>query len=266
MRPSVAAKAYNVSSMAKWTSMPTHRSMMTLRTMPVILSTHISPAADRLNITTLDSTCANGNTMNITCNTNIYSGTWNIVQGTLLGSGTNSLGTNSITVGANGVLETTYDMNSPAASLTLNGKMLLHQNDTFNNVFIGGTAVFAGTYSFAYLSSNYPAYFPTTWPLQSGSSISKWLRQYYSIDRTSAASPVLSTTRRVKSGIKLVQWWIGNSLAVNQPIRSMVAGVGCHFALDKHTIAIGPTDVFQVTSTVKCRQIFITKPASNFWQ
>ena len=115
---------------------------------------------------------ANGNTLNITCNTNAYRGTWNVVQGTLLGSGNNALGTNSITVGTNGVLETSYDINTPAASLILNGKMLLHQNDTFNNVAIGGTAVFAGTYSFAYLSSNYPACFPTTWTLQSGSSIS----------------------------------------------------------------------------------------------
>jgi alpha-N-arabinofuranosidase len=115
---------------------------------------------------------ANGNTLNITCNTNAYCGTWNVVQGTLLGSGNNALGTNSITVGTNGVLETSYDINTPAASLILNGKMLLHQNDTFNNVAIGGTAVFAGTYSFAYLSSNYPACFPTTWTLQSGSSIS----------------------------------------------------------------------------------------------
>src|SRR6185436_4418365 len=33
---------------------------------------------------------------------NTYSGTWNVVIGTLLATGTNSLGTNDITVGANG--------------------------------------------------------------------------------------------------------------------------------------------------------------------
>jgi alpha-L-arabinofuranosidase len=114
----------------------------------------------------------NGNTMNIAGNTNAYSGIWNVIQGTLLGSGTNALGTNSITVGANGALETTYDLNNPGGNLTLDGQMLLHQNDSFQSLTVGGTAVFAGTYSCAYLSANYPAHFPAAWPLQSGSSIS----------------------------------------------------------------------------------------------
>jgi hypothetical protein len=115
---------------------------------------------------------ANGNTLNITGNTNTFSGTWNVVQGTLLGTGTKALGTNNITVGVAGALETTYDINNPNGSLTLNGQMLLHQNDTFQSLTVGGAAVFAGTYSFAYLSAHYPAYFPATWPLQSGSSVS----------------------------------------------------------------------------------------------
>jgi hypothetical protein len=114
----------------------------------------------------------NGNTMNITGNTNTYSGTWNVVQGTLLGTGTNALGTNSITVGADGALETAYNINNPNGTLTLNGRMLLHQNDTFQSVSVGGAALFAGSYSFAYLSAQYPAYFPAAWPLQSGSSVS----------------------------------------------------------------------------------------------
>jgi hypothetical protein len=115
---------------------------------------------------------ANGNTLNITGKTNAFSGTWNVVQGTLLGTGTNALGTNSITIGAAGALETTYDINNPNGSLTLNGQMLLHQNDTFNRVSVGGSALFAGTYSFGYLSAYYPAHFPATWPPQSGSSVS----------------------------------------------------------------------------------------------
>ena len=114
----------------------------------------------------------NGNTMNITGNTNTYSGTWNVVQGTLLGTGPNALGTNSITVGADGALETAYNINNPKGTLTLNGRLLLHQNDTFQSVSVGGTAVFAGIYSFDYLSAQYPAYFPAAWPVQSGSSVS----------------------------------------------------------------------------------------------
>jgi alpha-L-arabinofuranosidase len=153
---------------------------------------------------------ANGNTLNITCNTNAYSGTWNVVQGTLLGSGINSLGTNSINVGATGALETAYDINSPAASLILNGQMLLHQNDTFNNVVIGGTAVFAGTYSFAYLSSNYPAYFPATWALQSGSSISNGSGSITVL--TGPPPPVLSYQQLAESS--LVLSWSNGGLGI----------------------------------------------------
>ena len=43
--------------------------------------------------------------LNITCPTNAFTGTWNIVQGPLLGAGTNSLGTNAITIGATGALD-----------------------------------------------------------------------------------------------------------------------------------------------------------------
>ena len=114
----------------------------------------------------------NGNTLNITGNTNTYSGTWNVVQGTLLGTGSNALGTNAINVGATGVLETAYDINNPNGSLTLNGKMLLHQSDTFQSVTVGGAALYAGSYSFAWLSARYPAYFPAAWTLQTGSSVS----------------------------------------------------------------------------------------------
>jgi hypothetical protein len=114
---------------------------------------------------------ANGNTLNITGTSNTFTGTWNIVQGMLLGSGLNSLGTNNITVGGNGVLETTYDLNNPNGSLVLNGKMLLHQTDTFQNLAVGGVPVFAGTYSFGWLATKFPAFFPATWPPQSGASI-----------------------------------------------------------------------------------------------
>ena len=101
--------------------------------------------------------------MDLTCPTNTYTGTWNIVQGPLLGAGTNSLGTNSITIGANGALETLYNINSPHALLTLNGVMYLHQQDTFYQLEINGVAVSAGVYSYAQLAAMFPANFPATW-------------------------------------------------------------------------------------------------------
>jgi hypothetical protein len=109
--------------------------------------------------------------LNITCNTNTFSGTWHVVQGVLLGSGNNSLGTNSITIDANGALETLYNLNSPDATLTLSGQMFLHQNDTFKSVIVGGTPLAAGSYTFAQLNAAYPANFPASWPQQQGSGV-----------------------------------------------------------------------------------------------
>jgi len=99
----------------------------------------------------------------ITCTSNTYTGTWNAVQGPLIGAGTNSLGTNSITVGVNGALETLYDVHSPNANLLLGGVMYLHQNDTFYSVILGSTALSAGTYMATQLCSVYPRYFPSNW-------------------------------------------------------------------------------------------------------
>jgi hypothetical protein len=95
---------------------------------------------------------------------NTYSGTWNVVLGVVLGYGSNSLGTNSITVGPGGALESGFDIYNPAGNLILNGQLFLHQNDTFLNVIIGGTNVLApGTYTAAQLSATYSNNFPATW-------------------------------------------------------------------------------------------------------
>jgi hypothetical protein len=110
--------------------------------------------------------------MNVTCPTNTYSGTWNVVQGVLLGTGANSLGTNSITVGANGALETTYNLNSSKAVLTLNGPMHLYQNDTFKSVFVGNVALAPGIYTFAQLNTAYASFFPASWGSVLGSTSS----------------------------------------------------------------------------------------------
>ncbi len=110
-----------------------------------------------------------GPDLNITGTSNTFSGRWNVLQGTLLGSGAKSLGTNDITVATVGALETSYDINNPSGSLTLDGQMFLHQNDTFKNVTVAGTPLSPGTYTFAQLNSTYPANFPATWTLQAGS-------------------------------------------------------------------------------------------------
>jgi len=100
---------------------------------------------------------------------NFFTGQWLVTQGPLLGSSLNSLGTNSIDVGANGVLETLYNLNDPAASLTLDGMLYLHQQDTFQSVTVAGNVLPAGTYTAAQLNALYPANFPTSWTQLYGS-------------------------------------------------------------------------------------------------
>ena len=114
--------------------------------------------------------------LNITGTSNTYSGTWNIVQGTLLGSGPGSLGTNNIVIGAAGSvagLETLYDIINPNGSLTVDAgsQVFLHQNDTFKAVTIGGVSLAPGLYTFTQLTNAYPTNFPASWPPQRGSSV-----------------------------------------------------------------------------------------------
>jgi hypothetical protein len=103
--------------------------------------------------------------LNITCNTNAFTGVWNIVQGPLVGTGLNSLGTNNIIIGATGGLETLYNINSPNATLTLSSGavMYLHNNDTFGAVNINGTQLANGVYTYAQLATAYPTTFPASW-------------------------------------------------------------------------------------------------------
>ena len=101
-------------------------------------------------------------TLIITGSTNAFSGQWNVMQGPLMGSGMDSLGTNTITIGTNGILETDYPINNTNASLILNGKMFLTQTDAFNNVVINGTPLPAGTYTAAQLNTTNATSFPLT--------------------------------------------------------------------------------------------------------
>jgi hypothetical protein len=114
---------------------------------------------------------------NVTGNVNTFTGQWILDQGVLLGSGINSLGTNNIIVGTNGLaaaVETLYNINSTNSTLTLgaNGQMFLHQTNHFAAVIINGTPLANGVYPFAALNSTYSAAFPATWTQQIGSTFS----------------------------------------------------------------------------------------------
>jgi Glycosyl hydrolase family 76/Immunoglobulin I-set domain len=105
---------------------------------------------------------------------NTFSGQWLVDQGALVGVGVNSLGTNNIIVGTNGLVaavETLYDLNNTNASLVLgaSGQMFLHQTNHFASVIINGAALTNGIYSFTKLNSTYPAKFPSSWTQQAGS-------------------------------------------------------------------------------------------------
>lgn len=109
------------------------------------------------------------NALVITCPTNTFSGQWIVQQGVLVGTAPNSLGTNNISIGALGALETTYNLADSTAALILNGQMHLYTTDTFYGVILNGTNMAPGTYSFAQLNALYPSNFPSSWQAQVGS-------------------------------------------------------------------------------------------------
>jgi len=106
---------------------------------------------------------SSGASLNIANANNPYTGTWDVQLGSVVGSAANALGTNTITVEAQGAFQTTYDISNTNSTLVLNGRMYLTQNDTFKNVIINGTSLNGGTYSYASLATAYPANFPSTW-------------------------------------------------------------------------------------------------------
>jgi hypothetical protein len=114
-----------------------------------------------INFTTLQT--ASAASLNIASANNPYTGTWNVPLGSLVGSAVNALGTNTITIGAQGALQTTYNINNTNGTLVLNGRMYLTQNDTFWSVTVNGNNLPAGTYSYSTLAATYPSNFPSSW-------------------------------------------------------------------------------------------------------
>ena len=152
-----------------------------------------------------------GSDLDIAGSANTFSGQWNVLQGALLGGATGSLGTNTITVGTNGALESAYNINNTNAGLVLNGKMFLHANDTFKTLTVNGAAVNAGTYTFAQLYSAYPANFPATWPKQTNSVVNTGSGQITVL--SSVVGPSTTTLVIHQSGSNLsLSWTNGGTL------------------------------------------------------
>jgi hypothetical protein len=138
------------------------------------------------------------NDVNLTSSANTYTGTWLVGQGSLLGSGSNSLGTNSIEVGTNGALETMYNIIDPNASLILNGQMFLHQHDIFSNVTVGGLLLPQGAYTAAQLAAYGSAYFPAAWNQLNGST-SNTASGSITVVGTNGNAPSIATPPESKS-------------------------------------------------------------------
>ena len=120
------------------------------------------------NIQVFNLNATNGDPINsvvdITGITNTFTGTWDVEMGPLVGNGTSSLGTNTITINTNGVLETSYPINNTNSTLNLKGRMFLTQTDAFNSVVINGTSLPPGTYSAAQLHATNATVFPLSFP------------------------------------------------------------------------------------------------------
>ena len=116
----------------------------------------------------------------ISGNANTFSGQWVIKSAWLLGVGANSLGTNSITVDPNwvvpmppfdsslidvagpAILQVNYPINSAGTLILTNGGQFINylQGCCFAAVIVEGTALSAGTHTYAALSSQFPTNFP----------------------------------------------------------------------------------------------------------
>ncbi|MDB6019549.1 MAG: Autotransporter-associated beta strand repeat protein [Pedosphaera sp.] len=172
-----------------------------------------------INFTTLQT--ASPASLNISNANNTYTGTWDVLFGSLVGSAPNALGTNTITVEAQGALQTTYDIYNPNSTLTLNGGMYLTQNDTFKNVIINGTNLNGGTYSYATLAAAYPANFPATWTPLNGALTATTPGGSITVLASTIASYPTNITVSVSGNNLSLTWpathlgWIAQSNSVN---------------------------------------------------
>jgi len=97
--------------------------------------------------------------LRLTADNGTFTGDWNIERGRVHGQGNGSLGTGNLTVGSAGALDADYDIYNTQSTLTLEGRMILDQDHTFNRILIGGTSLGGGTHSFSWLNANFDTYF-----------------------------------------------------------------------------------------------------------
>lgn len=144
--------------------------------------------------------------LNISNEANTFNGTWNVVLGTLVGSSPGALGTNTITVGAQGALQTTYPIMNPDGDLILNGRLNLTRDHTFKNVTVNGNALNPGTYTWAELNALYPANFPASWTGQPGAQ-----------SETTAAGSLTVIGSGIVTPVPLTNTWNGNTMTLSWP-------------------------------------------------
>ena len=161
---------------------------------------------------------------------NPFSGNWNVVSGTVVGSGTNSLGTGGITLQNNAQFEVYYDISNRSAGLVINGtgKVYLHQNLFFDHAVIGGTPLAVGTYTAAQLANQFPNNFPANWTqsvlteVNTTPGVSSGSLTVYSLNvtpvsiTTPPANALVLTNQNVTFSVQisgpatLVQWYSNN--------------------------------------------------------
>jgi predicted alpha-1,2-mannosidase len=177
-----------------------------------------------------------GVNLQVTCTSNTFNGQWIVDQGVLVGVGANSLGTNNIIVGTNGLtaaIETLYDINNTNGSLVLgaNGQMFLHQNDRFASVIVNGTAIASGTYTFTALNSAYPANFPSSWTLQNGSSINTGSGQI----TVWSAPPVPAGLTAIAGNSQVSLSWISSAGAMSYNVKYSTTNGGSYLTITNTT-------------------------------
>ncbi|MBW8864171.1 MAG: hypothetical protein JF609_04460, partial [Verrucomicrobia bacterium] len=159
--------------------------------------------------------------LNIANANNPYTGTWDVQLGSVVGSAANALGTNAITVEAQGAFQTTYDIYNTNSTMVLNGRMYLTQNDTFQNVVINGTNLNGGTYSYATLAATYPANFPSAWTPLNGALTATNAGGSITVLASTIASYPTNLTVSLNGNTLALTWpathlgWIAQSNSVN---------------------------------------------------
>lgn len=163
--------------------------------------------------------------LNIAGTNNTFTGAWAVEAATLVGSTPGALGTNTITVGTNAALQTTYDIDNTNGTLFLNGRLNLTQNDTFWKVVINGTNLNAGTYSYASLAAQYPANFPATWTGVVGADTATSAAGSLTVLANTIATNSTNIAFTVSGNMLLISWpadhlgWIAqsNSVSLSDP-------------------------------------------------